>query len=179
MGHLDTRQIEWVLRRAKGARPKVYVETGCNAGKQLAAAAPAFTRAIGVELDPGFAAKARAHVPAALVLTEDTRTALPRLCAQLQEPVFFYLDAHFCRTDPPIAKSPFPLWDELILMRQRRFADIVVVDDVHTFGKARDDLRYGDAPEWEGVTGAAISSFLGAPGIEAGDGWIVWMPDRQ
>lgn len=182
MGRLSAEQINGILARSKGARPQVWVETGCADGKQLVVAAPLFSRVFGVELDAHHAEAANKAVSAAphvVVIHGDTQKELPKLAARMNEPVLFYLDAHYCAMKPPIRKSPFPLWDELILLRQRPFADIVIVDDVHTFGKRRDDLRYKDAPEWEGVTGASLSSFLGVPGETIGDGWVMWLPDRQ
>jgi hypothetical protein len=139
----------------------------------VALATSRFARVIGIERDQRFAAATAAAAPSAHVICGDTREELPKLAAELTEPVFFYLDAHFCKTDPPITSSPFPLWDELIVLRARPYADIVLVDDLHTFGKVRRDLRYQGAPDWEGVTSASISSFLGAEGFAVGDGFVV------
>lgn len=171
--HLDARMLDGILGRAP-VRPDVYIETGTYQGNQLALAAPRFKRVIGVELDPEFANMTRARVPKAEVILGSSSEILPELAREITEPCFFYLDAHYCRTKPhQIASTPFPLWDELIALRARAAADIIVVDDVHTFGKARPDLRYRGAPDWEGVTFASITSFLGAPGKHIGDCYVV------
>ena len=152
----------------------------CNRGDQLVVAAQmGFSRMIGIELDARYAMEAARRVPKAAIWTGDTNELLPSLLASIHEAVFIVLDAHYCKLDPPIAKSRFPLWGELGLLRTRPYADIVVVDDVHTFGKVRDDLRYASDPEWETVTETSISLFLGAPGETIGDGYVVWRTARQ
>jgi len=179
VGHLNVSDLAFVLARAKIA-PQVYIETGCNRGDQLIVAAEVkqFRRVVGIELDGQYAAMATSRVARAEVKHGDTSVLLPELMESISEPVFIVLDAHYCALNPPIQKSPFPLWDELSIFRERakRYADIVVVDDVHTFGKAREDLRFGKQPEWETVTAASISAYLGAPGYEIGDGYVVHLP---
>lgn len=179
MGHLSKNDFEKILASVKQL-PTVYIETGCNRGDQLIVAADVqqFSHLYGIELDGRYAEEARKRVGRSVVHTGDTSVLLPKLLATLKQPVFLLLDAHYCKLEPPIAKSRFPLWDELQLIRDRPYADIVVVDDVHTFGKARDDLRYGTEPEWETVTGVTISAFLGAAGTEIGDGYVVRRPGR-
>lgn len=171
--HLDASMLDGILARAP-VRPDVYIETGTYQGNQLALAAPRFKRVIGVELDPGFADITQTRAPKAEVILANSSKILPQLASEIAEPCFFYLDAHYCRTVPhQIMPSPFPLWDELIALRTRTLPDIIVVDDVHTFGKARPDLRYRGIPDWEGVTFASIASFLGAPGKHIGDCYVV------
>jgi hypothetical protein len=173
MAHLSKEQIEAVLKRARGPRPRVYVETGTYRGRQLAVAVTKFPRVIGVELDRRFAELSSKAAPTASVICGNTSDVLPELAKDLSEPVFFYLDAHFCKTDPPITSSRFPLWDELIILRARPYPDIVVIDDLHTFGRKRPELSYKGAPDWEGVTPASISSFLGVEGFKIADGFVV------
>ena len=178
MGHLNVADFSSILSRVKLV-PAVYIETGCNRGDQLVVAAQmGFARMTGIELDERYAAEAAQRVKTASVRVGDTSALLPAILTAINEPVFIILDAHYCKLDPPIAKSRFPLWDELKLLRARSYADIIVVDDVHTFGKARDDLRYASEPEWETVTGTSISAFLGAPGETIGDGYVVWRTAR-
>lgn len=173
MSKITAAQLETILKSARGPRPQVYVETGTYRAEQFAVSAPLFPRAIAVELDPRFAEMAKQAAPGATVICGDTRVHLPKLAREITEPVFFYLDAHFCKTNPPIKQSPFPLWDELRALRARPYADIVLIDDVHTFGKKRPELRYRGAPDWEKVTTASISAFLGAKGFQVGDGFVV------
>lgn len=178
MGHITAKMFE-----ALRPLPRFYVETGCNVGNQLAVAAPFFEQCFGIELEERFAKEAKRRfegVKNVAVWQGDTKEHLPVFVGR-NASHFFLLDAHYTKFDPPIPKSPFPLWDELCLLRRRpaRHADVIVVDDVHTFGKRRDDLRYGDAPEWEGVTCDVLSSFFGVSGEVVGDGYVIRRKGRS
>jgi hypothetical protein len=70
-------------------------------------------------------------------------------------PVFWFLDAHWFQFDGelPVAESEFPLWKELDAIRARSQPDIVVVDDVHAFGRP--------GPEgWADVSRESIDKWL-------------------
>ena len=176
MGRISKEAVQKILSQCKRP-PQIYVETGLYNGAQIKIAADTkrFKKIIGIELDPRFAAACQRLVPTATIHCGDTRSLLPPLARKLKEPVFWYLDAHYCATDPPIAKSAFPLWDELVSLRTRPPGDVIVIDDVHCFGKPRPDLLFRKSvPEWEGVTRTSIASFLGAAGEVIGDGYVVW-----
>ena len=164
---------------------KVYIETGLWHGNRLLDSARCFEVAHGIELNDHWfkvvqeRAKARRNIT---VHHGDSREILPALLKQYADkPCFFYLDAHYCQLDPPIQKSEFPLWEELDLIRQRdpNLREIVLVDDVHTFGKKRPDLRYKDgAVEWEAVTTQNILDRLGSRVKHSqivSDGFVVWI----
>ncbi len=155
---------------------RTYVETGTFEGEQLEIATSVFPRVIGLELDERYAQMSRERAPSAKVLQGDSRELIYKL--DMNEPALWLLDAHYFKlTDLPLEKSPFPLWDELVFLRGRSYPDIIMVDDVHTFGKKRDELRYGEALEWEGVTQESISSFLGCPRGQVVKGsYVVWRP---
>lgn len=142
---------------------RTYIETGTLRGEQLEVASRVFPFVIGIEIDEDYFLRTQERVPRARVIHGDTKIVLPELAAEADEPVLWFLDAHYCIVDPPLEPMSLPLWDELIALRQREHSDIVIVDDVHTFGHARDDLRHLDALEWEGVTPESISSVLGSP----------------
>lgn len=155
---------------------RTYVETGTLEGEQLEIATRVFPRVIGLELDEHYTQVSRKRAPLAKVIQGDSRELIHKL--DMNEAAFWLLDAHYFElAEPSLEKSPFPLWDELVFLRGRSYPDIIAVDDVHTFGKKRDELRYGDALEWEGVTQESISSFLGCPrGQEVKGSYVVWRP---
>ena len=70
------------------------------------------------------------------------------------------------------------LWSELELIRSRGVADIVSVDDVHTFGKVRNELRFQPgAIEWEGVTTQTLTDYFGDrvhDSLVIGDGFVIY-----
>jgi hypothetical protein len=66
-------------------------------------------------------------------------------------PVLWYLDAHAVESQygglPQMADT-FPLFDELRILRLRKTPDIIVVDDVHAFGR--------NSPGWRCVNTRSI-----------------------
>jgi len=140
---------------------KVAVETGLWEGEQLLTISETFDKTYGIELSEHYAEVAQQKAPKAKVSCGDTREVLPVLCEFIKKPCVFFLDAHYCKLDPPIEKSEFPLWDELKAISSRNLPDIVIVDDVHTFGKKREDLLFKEgAKEWEYVTPENILEYL-------------------
>lgn len=179
MGTLLPNHWSLILEQADPV-PSVYVETGLWKGNQLAIAAKLFAECHGIELAPHWAEHNRSrfaddtHV---LIHEGDSAVVLPRVLDTIDDAAVILLDAHFCKTDPPVAKSKFPLWAELDRISARATPDIVIVDDVHTFARRREDLRYqrGDV-EWEAVTPAEIVDRLGrvAAHRKVGDSYVVW-----
>lgn len=181
MGHLSAQDFRDILGKCE-ARPRIYIETGLWKGDQLAIAAPFFEICHGIELDQYWHSTAKRRVAAhahVQVHHGDTRQILPQLLEQYDEPCFVKLDAHYCSLSPAIQKSPFPLWEELELLRDRHHADVVSVDDTHTFGVKRPELRFKpDEAEWENVTEKSIQAFLGersGPGREISGGYVIWL----
>ena len=182
MSTLTREGYEALIAKHPAYGREVYVETGLLAGDRLVIAAECFNRVYGIELDPYWTEVCRTRtvkLPNVMIFRGDTRRILPVVIQHCVEtPTFFYLDAHFCQTDPPIQKSEFPLWVELEAIRARPTKDIVLVDDVHTFGKARPELRFRAAiPEWEKVTKESLLAFFGGQVVdseERADAFVIW-----
>lgn len=90
----------------------------------------------------------------------DSRVWLREL--QFDEPVLYFLDAHYfkaagSRSRGVVGAYDFPLWEELDIISERPHADIVVVDDVHSFETVRGE-DYGD---WENVRPKNLADRLG------------------
>jgi hypothetical protein len=94
----------------------------------------------------------------------DSAELVQRLSAAYCDvPVCWYLDAHWWaeelgsggKWNQPVAdENPFPLWAELATIAGRTQADLVIVDDVHAFG--RDEL------DWRSVSSVSLDKALGA-----------------
>jgi hypothetical protein len=82
----------------------------------------------------------------------DTTEVLPKLAKGTREPAVFYLDAHWF-DQPNVAgqSDPLPLWAELDCLAKRRQPDIIIVDDVRSFGTF---------PGWEDVTLPRVANRL-------------------
>lgn len=90
----------------------------------------------------------------------DSRAWLREL--DFRDPVLFYLDSHWFESKRPgvhgvAGERDFPLWEELDIIAQRPFADVVVIDDCHCFGQDKGEA-YGD---WQHVTPESLSARLG------------------
>lgn len=172
MGRITTDQIDELLGICLPAlRPWTYLETGAHRGERLLEVRSRFESLVGVELDPAYAAEAKRAVwkddeegdPFApqgtvFIIPGDSRKVLPELLAELGgEPVFVHLDAHRCKADPPVqVGGGFPLWEELDAVARYPGGVILSVDDVHTFGRERPELRETEGPEWEAVSSQSI-----------------------
>lgn len=154
--------------------PDNAVETGTCEGEQLEVLTRVFKRVWGIEIDEYYYAKSKQNAPLATMILGDSVSGLPKF--DTNERYAFFLDAHYCKLEPPISKTPFPLWDELEIIKARNQKDVIIIDDVHTFGIVRDDLRYGDGKEWESVTAESIMSYFPNSKSEVKkDSFIVWL----
>lgn len=91
----------------------------------------------------------------------DSRDVLCELAITIQEPAVFYLDAHWwIPTNPELAaliagvEAPFPLWLELDIIRTRAYRDVIVVDDVRSFG-TENPIR-----DWADVSLEVIAAYF-------------------
>ena len=161
---------------------KTFIETGTYSGiqNQMATDSGVFDTVYGIELSKHWAETTQSRNPNSIIIHGDTAVELPKVLEKYtDDPVFLYLDAHYCQTYPPIPKTEFPLWKELQMIKDRGMADIVAIDDIDTFGKVREDLKATpDAVEWEAVTTKSIDEFFGDLIVDslAIDGsYIIWL----
>lgn len=180
MARLSAHAIQGILAQHPGYDGLAYIETGLWKGDQIAIAKDIFRVVHGIELDDYWHAVNRDRWSACdhvRIHHGDSRVVLPSVLDAIDGPVFFYLDAHYCKIDPPIANDAgFPLWDELAIIRDRGQRDIVIVDDVHTFGVERPDIGM---TEWVGVTAETVREFFGARLLDSEiveDSFAVWLP---
>jgi len=88
----------------------------------------------------------------------DSAIVVPELSVEINRPCIWYLDAHYCKQYEGRAagQKMFPLWQELAAIRARPYAEIVIVDDVHNFGRFRGE-NWGN---WEDVSETTICEAL-------------------
>jgi len=163
--------------------PKVFFGTGTKEGVTtaiVAAKAKFVTQIYTVELSEALYRKASGkefkNKDKVTFIHGDSRDVTPKYTRSIREPVFWYLDAHYCITkDREAAPNSFPLWGELEAVRDRGIAgDMVWIDDTHTFGKARPDLQQ----PWEDVTDKSILKFMGRSVRKSemiGKGFVLWL----
>ena len=156
MARMTAEQLR-VLRTRYDPAPRILVETGTYQGKTTRLALEQFDVVHTIELhhDRFWWALADLSPLGAHCHQGDSRVWVPRLAQQIEGPVFWYLDAHWFRV-PGVAgeREGLPLWDELEALAARPWPDVIVVDDVHSFG--------GDqpTPEWREISLEKIASYF-------------------
>jgi hypothetical protein len=116
-----------------------FVETGTFKGDTAAWAAAEFARVWTIEADPALAQAARtrfADRPGVTVIAGDSASALEALVPTLPGPALFWLDAHWCGTDPTEtagATDQCPLLKELAAIARSPYEHAILVDDARYF----------------------------------------------
>ncbi len=168
MGHLSWWAARDILSRHEVPVP-TFVETGTAVGISLfpICAAHIFKRCHSIELSEYYYRRALANMQAAewakgeaipSLHHGDSAIVVAELARTIDEPVFWWLDAHWYDADRTATESPCPLMTELAVIAARPHADIVVIDDAQCFGRKWSDGPGGD---WSDITEAAIRAALG------------------
>ncbi len=137
--------------------PRAFVETGTLRAETARFALKVYEVVETIELSGELyrAASARYGGDGIRFHHGDSAALLPKILEGYQEPVCIYLDAHWFPSNRVVGKDAFPLWRELAAVASRPYPDIVVVDDVHAFGRAN------PTPDWRDVAPGRITTVLG------------------
>lgn len=138
---------EWVKRRflreiVREQRKSVFVETGTYCGDTLAYLLNEFRALHSVELDDRMyqaAVERFRGFPHVRLYHGDSGVLLKQIVAELTEPAFFWLDAHY--SGGKTAKGPLetPIMQELeTVMKGSAFEHAVLIDDARLFVGSRD-----------------------------------------
>jgi len=65
----------------------------------------------------------------------DSKKILPELLKTLNEPITIYLDAHYSGGTTAFGEEEVPLLFELEILKQRKYDDIIIIDDCRLLGK--------------------------------------------
>jgi hypothetical protein len=65
----------------------------------------------------------------------DSKIVLPELLNNINEPVTIYLDAHYSGGTTAFGDEETPLLFELEILKNRKFNDIIIIDDCRLLGK--------------------------------------------
>jgi hypothetical protein len=122
--------------------PSILVETGTYLGHGITEALGNFDEIHSIELVERYAKEAvqkfRAH-PEVTIHWGDSTEKLKELSAQLNEPVLFYLDAHYSGGSTAYGKPEHkgcPILSELAVLGRRAEKDVVIIDDIRLMGRA-------------------------------------------
>lgn len=164
MGYATKTLIEDIFRNQPDyAGISVFVETGTYKCNSILGMAPLFRELHTIELAKELYDQAvkKCEGKGINLHHGDSAKILPVVARQIKEPVIFYLDAHWF-VDPEVTKeNPFPLWDEMRAILSRKMKDIIVVDDVHAFGRTHDPKGQPDLCAWSQVSVQSLTDFVG------------------
>ncbi len=159
----------------------LFYESGTHKGQFTKIASLVFENVITVELDTYFynlSCKNLSEYKGVKTINDSTLNILPKICER-DENICFYLDAHFFRCSPPITKSEFPLFKELDILNKRNIKhnDVIIIDDVHTFGKQRPELKLNPSIlEWENVIPENLLKYFNYKDYEqVGNTFVIWV----
>ena len=66
----------------------------------------------------------------------DSKKILPELLKSINEPITIYLDAHYSGGTTAFGEEEVPLLFELEIMKQRKYDDIIIIDDCRLLSKS-------------------------------------------
>ena len=155
-------------------KPPIAVETGAGRGIGTELLLKEHEIVHSIELDPVAAYVTMLKVPECIMHVGDSAHVLPILARGINEPVYWYLDAHWCDGVPAelADRCGFPLWEELDAIRQRPYADLVYVDDYHTWAMERPEFPESRRHDWDDVHELKIIESLGKRTLV--DGRVRW-----
>lgn len=133
----------WLLDWASAQVISHAVESGTYLGDSADRLARAFGHCVSIERDPALASRAirrfegRSDVE---ILQGSSRTELPTILMGLQDPIFFWLDAHWSAGGTAGADDPCPLVAELEAISASVSPErhVVAIDDMRLFGFGHD-----------------------------------------
>lgn len=151
--------------------PHVFVETGTYLGITIAGKADHFREVHSIDLSEEFVKNARQKFSQLNVTIHhgDSAEVLVELSNKLQEPVIFYLDAHYSGGTTAFGRDEVPLLRELAVLGNRPYNDIIFVDDTRLFGRSGVEGTPGCKIypmmhyDWRDITMEAVFKAYGKP----------------
>jgi hypothetical protein len=97
----------------------------------------------------------------------DSKKILPELLNNINEPVTIYLDAHFSGGTTAFGEEEVPLLLELECLKNRKYDDIIIIDDCRLLGKTGICGAGDNHPiypsmtyDWSNITESSIMSLM-------------------
>ena len=97
----------------------------------------------------------------------DSKKILPELLKSIDEPVTIFLDAHFSGGTTALGEEEVPLLFELEILKNRKYDDIIIIDDCRLLGKigsfgsgSNDPIYPTTSYDWNDITNDKITALL-------------------
>jgi hypothetical protein len=131
----DQRKVLTIYEYAKQyPHCKTFIETGTYFGATPLSLKDIFYKIYTIELDPWLYKKARARLspyPKIHCLLGDSAKVLPALLLSINEPVIYWLDAHYSRGLTTMGDNETPMFKELFAILSHPFFkdSVILIDD--------------------------------------------------
>lgn len=97
----------------------------------------------------------------------DSKKILPQILKNINEPVTLFLDAHYSGGTTAYGEEETPLLYELEILKERKYDDIIIIDDCRLIGKSGECGAGVDHPvypvmkyDWTNITDEKIKKLL-------------------
>lgn len=131
-------------------KPNVFIETGTYLGNGIIAVKNDFREVHSIELNEKFYSNALLKFKNdknVIMHLGDSAEVMDKIIYKINEPILFYLDAHFSGGETAFGKKEdkgCPILRELSVIGKRTHMDIVIIDDMRLMSKASYSGSKGD-----------------------------------
>jgi hypothetical protein len=140
---VEKKNLIWHTGREFGV--KVFIETGTFRGEMIDAQREHFQKLISIELNEELFQAARlkyASAPQIQLHQGDSGIKLKEAVREVNEPVLFWLDAHYSWGNTAGGNEAAPIIRELTCLTSRsKLNDVILIDDARLFGLKGDYPR--------------------------------------
>jgi hypothetical protein len=129
--------LDIVYEKTGTQKTRHYIETGTFLGRGISSVLNNYDTIHSIELSEKWynynveQFKDHSHVK---MYHGDSKQVLPMLLETIQEPVTIYLDAHYSGGQTEFGEEETPLLYELAILKERKFDDIIIIDDCRLLG---------------------------------------------
>jgi hypothetical protein len=152
----------------KNTKTNVYIETGSCMGEGIKRVLDNYDIIHSIELSSKWYNYCKTRFSDNKNVTMhlgDSSKVLPELLSTIDEPVTLFLDAHYSGENTTRTDKDTALLSELEFLKNRKYDDIIIIDDVRFIGKVSKSGREGSVYlphtcDWSHVTDDKIKLLL-------------------
>jgi hypothetical protein len=169
MADIELANLDMIFKKFKpNTVPRIFVETGTYRGDSTSVCADKFHLTHTIDLSQEWYEKAKERFKNnknVFCHLGDSPRVLAQLLPSIDEPILFFLDAHYAGVYTAKGTEENPLLREIKVISEREYRDIIIIDDANLFGRCQEGG--GGNPyyppfmlDWKDVTSGAIKENL-------------------
>ncbi len=156
-GCITETEMKGILARfPEYSRIKTFVETGTFRAETITKMSNIFASCHSIELSQDLYEDARKKYSSTAInfYWGDSVQVLTKLVPTIKEAAIFFLDAHWCGRESEKGNIDVPLIEEIKLIVDRPFRDLLIIDDFRLFSTSGKE-------DWSGITVKNVLTCLG------------------